>query len=527
MHLIISAFPGCGKSTIFKCAESYNLIRCNVYKNEQGEVEVDVPDLEPGDVPIYDSDSSNFPKEGFPQNYIDHIKDILVRHDHVVIMVSSHQAVREAMSLAGIQYRLVYPKRELKEEFIQRYKDRGSPEVFVTMMEEKWDTFIDSCDTDGTFDGWKFELGAGQGIVDVLGDAIAAVVDKVKKALTKVLIKNSVMERIYSSSGLKELLANAKQDTATLTSFMANKNTEHAGMESAELFQNHLDTTKQYAKETYGVEVEASIAGVESFMEQLRTVLKKAKDMLKHQPDKQGMMQIKRSITDSSKAIKLYGSESWLSNQTFKDVSEITINTVPAGLDKVRTIDELGRIVNPYVTEAERIAVSLEKEARAKLVPGLKIWNQFKGKTGESTQIAGEIQKALDNVKLPLEKGFDKYKFGESFNGPSAKGVRVPPLDKAGVVTAVKILDDLLNQWFNVCNRSLDVAEDALSWDDLYDNDALSEISDTNRDVIDELMNLVEWETLIEPMGDLELSFEKHMVPIAQMLENWILYSVE
>lgn len=68
--LVISAFPGCGKSHFFR---------------------------ENKDKEVLDSDSSKFDKTHFPQNYIEHIKSNLGKVD--IIMVSSHKEVRDENKL--------------------------------------------------------------------------------------------------------------------------------------------------------------------------------------------------------------------------------------------------------------------------------------------------------------------------------------------------------------------------------------------------------------------------------------------
>lgn len=118
--LVISGFPGIGKSYYFR--------------------------EKPGFI-VLDSDSSVFSwsSEGvrnpdFPQNYIEHIKSNMGKVH--TILVSSHKVVRDALRESGIDYVLVYPLRKLKSEYIQRYRDRGSDEGFIRMIEGRWDDFM-------------------------------------------------------------------------------------------------------------------------------------------------------------------------------------------------------------------------------------------------------------------------------------------------------------------------------------------------------------------------------------------------
>jgi hypothetical protein len=124
--VIISGFPGIGKS----------------YFHQNN------PDLI-----VLDSDSSNFSwlSEGvrhpdFPNNYMEHIKSNIGKV--TVILVSSHKVVRDALRENGIEYTLMYPDKSLKDEYIERYKNRGSNDTFIKMINENWGNFIDDIESD-------------------------------------------------------------------------------------------------------------------------------------------------------------------------------------------------------------------------------------------------------------------------------------------------------------------------------------------------------------------------------------------
>lgn len=134
---VISAFPGCGKSHYFR--ENKDLI-------------------------VLDSDSSTFDKSDFPRNYIEHIKSNIGKAD--IIMVSSHKEVREALVDNDIKFELVYPDLSIKEEFIQRYKDRGSPEKFIGLLESNWQNWIGELESQTGCE--KKVLGKGKYLSDVI-----------------------------------------------------------------------------------------------------------------------------------------------------------------------------------------------------------------------------------------------------------------------------------------------------------------------------------------------------------------------
>jgi hypothetical protein len=143
--IIISGFPGIGKS--FCTAQ---------------------------DPTISDSDSSLFSwsepgvrHPEFPANYIKHIKGLVgeVR----IIMVSSHDVVRQALVDAGLEFWLVYPARSLKDEYLQRFRDRGAGNNFpVALMEKRWDEFMDQLELQ---EGCSHkQLETGQHLSDVIAE---------------------------------------------------------------------------------------------------------------------------------------------------------------------------------------------------------------------------------------------------------------------------------------------------------------------------------------------------------------------
>lgn len=143
----ISAFPGTGKSSVHG----------NTRTNGLYAVRADGTSLfrhmpKENQTFVYDSDSSTFDKSEFPQNYISHMNDVINRHKKnghpFLFLCSSHDTVRNAMQKEGIPYTLIYPRRDLKAEYIERYKNVEGPQAFIDLMDANWDKFIDSCEND-------------------------------------------------------------------------------------------------------------------------------------------------------------------------------------------------------------------------------------------------------------------------------------------------------------------------------------------------------------------------------------------
>lgn len=124
---VISAYPACGKSYIYNHYNSDDLI-------------------------ILDSDSSKFSwiyengvktdkrNPNFIQDYVAHIKENIGRVD--IIFVSSHKEVRQALRDNKILYYMVYPSLDMKEEMLERMKQRGNDEKFIAFQREHYDEFI-------------------------------------------------------------------------------------------------------------------------------------------------------------------------------------------------------------------------------------------------------------------------------------------------------------------------------------------------------------------------------------------------
>lgn len=118
---VICGFPGVGKSSLYNKLKEENFS-------------------------IVDSDSSQFDKSKFPQNYIEHIQQKL--NEGYWVLCSTHSVVRKALKEAGILYYLAIPTYDQKEEYMERYKNRGSPEAFLKLMDNKWDDFIKDVEDD-------------------------------------------------------------------------------------------------------------------------------------------------------------------------------------------------------------------------------------------------------------------------------------------------------------------------------------------------------------------------------------------
>lgn len=142
---VFSGFPGVGKSVFFFVSDG---------------------------LAKADSDSSMFSKLpngdlnlNFISDYIKHIKSLVGVKD--ILLVSSHSLVRDAMVKAGIEFTLVYPDVSLRDEYLDRFRDRGSSQGFIDLIDSEWGNFIDSCI--GQKNCKHVVLKVGEYISDVIG----------------------------------------------------------------------------------------------------------------------------------------------------------------------------------------------------------------------------------------------------------------------------------------------------------------------------------------------------------------------
>lgn len=142
---VISGFPGIGKTTAMELLRKQGLF-------------------------VSDSDSSGFDRADWPNNYMNHLLSLMGEMD--LVLVSSHEEVWRAMSERGIEFTMVYPDKSLKEEYLQRYKDRGSDENFIKLLDSKWDEWIDTLnDWFGSSDN-KVVLQSGEYLTDALNQIV-------------------------------------------------------------------------------------------------------------------------------------------------------------------------------------------------------------------------------------------------------------------------------------------------------------------------------------------------------------------
>lgn len=121
MIRVICAFPGTGKSYFHKL----------------------YPDI------TFDSDSSNFSWESpgvrhrnWPYNYIEHIEEVLENNKDKIIFVSTHKDLLQALKEKEIPFVVISPDHYCKEEYINRFRERGNDEKFIDTLAKNFNSFL-------------------------------------------------------------------------------------------------------------------------------------------------------------------------------------------------------------------------------------------------------------------------------------------------------------------------------------------------------------------------------------------------
>jgi hypothetical protein len=101
----------------------------------------------------------------FPQNYIDKLTELINKDEATFYLLSCHKEVREELKKRGIDYIIVMPTIDQKNEYLKRWLKRGSPIEFINVMNARWEDMIKSCEED---DAPKIYLSDGEYISDLI-----------------------------------------------------------------------------------------------------------------------------------------------------------------------------------------------------------------------------------------------------------------------------------------------------------------------------------------------------------------------
>lgn len=146
---VICAMPVLGKSTY--CREV----------DESGKPKHNSLDLESS---LYSRNQDGSRNEEFPGNYINVLKWHLVNMNWTYIFTACHQVVRDALKNDNINFIILYPAPERKEEILNLARERGNHEDFIKLLDENWDAWINQIQQEPN----SYQLGPNEFISDAL-----------------------------------------------------------------------------------------------------------------------------------------------------------------------------------------------------------------------------------------------------------------------------------------------------------------------------------------------------------------------
>lgn len=583
MKLVVPAFPGTGKSTIFKNAEALGL-KPSLVNIVDGDAELLVPSG-PG-IPVFDSDSSLFDKEYFPGNYIRHIKNVLSEPaiGDVVILVSSHDAVRKALAEEGIDYLLAYPEIELKEDYLKRYENRGSPENFINMMEHMWVKFVTDCQEDPT--KYKLELKEGEYlidrlkpflgtiaglenigdvIIDVNGDAVIVSVpaepdgDNDPSILD---IPENSEEATLNAEKLKGGQPTVEDptldDKEEKDQTPPNRETLISGVESdrTDLIEASLEMATDLSilepviemckdkeareglecmedngaifvqavagiKERYNKDIEPTLAGLEGFFDELKNAFTKIGEKLKgDKSDKAKLAIIKKYLYESEKAFNIYGSDKWQGEQKFINVGKVKLQ-VPELLETINSPGDVETILKLINKRTVDSFDKYFKNGEQRLRSAVKIFNTFKGKPVDTD--LSEVDKMLPITPELLTGAVKDSGLSELKTG--LKTVELPVLNKDAIKALCKVAGLIHDTALHFIVKDESTIDVMIPEDDFYESKFWDDHHAAKQTT--EVWNA---STCLGPTPEYELvskEYGKQLLPVAKFLEMWILKSVK
>ena len=130
MSTIICGFSGIGKSTAEQKNRRILDFESSGYSN------------------IFENGLRVRRNEDFPKNYIDKLEELINVDEADYYLLSCHEEVRNELKARNIDYLIVLPTIEQRNEYLKRWLRRGSSVGFIKSMNERWEYMIKSCKED-------------------------------------------------------------------------------------------------------------------------------------------------------------------------------------------------------------------------------------------------------------------------------------------------------------------------------------------------------------------------------------------
>lgn len=103
------------------------------------------------------------PNPMFIQDYFRHLTE-LEYIDGIMILTSTHEAVLEELKNRDMDYYVIIPEEGLINEYINRYKARGSTQEFIDLVSSNWHAWLQDIKSKHKY----FELRSQQTLTDFM-----------------------------------------------------------------------------------------------------------------------------------------------------------------------------------------------------------------------------------------------------------------------------------------------------------------------------------------------------------------------
>ena len=160
--MIIAGYAGVGKSEFCKAHVDYAIdFICMPFKYENF-YEVSNGLSEGEDIK---ANSKLILREHWEMYYYWALKYLNNHCPEKYIVIPTIKSIMRLLKTDGIPYSVVYPSRDCKEEYRERYIKRGNTQAFLDIFIERWDDMLDGLNELG---GRVIELREGQYLSDVI-----------------------------------------------------------------------------------------------------------------------------------------------------------------------------------------------------------------------------------------------------------------------------------------------------------------------------------------------------------------------
>ena len=108
----------------------------------------------------------------YPDGWVRRIKQMIyynnVDYIYAPIHTSLREAIKEEKELDDVEKWIIYPDKSLKLEYIERYRERGDDQAYVTHMAEIWDEAIESIESEDKSKFNLYKLRSGETMSDFI-----------------------------------------------------------------------------------------------------------------------------------------------------------------------------------------------------------------------------------------------------------------------------------------------------------------------------------------------------------------------